>query len=95
MLQKRVKNQVEGLPVLVLFAIGQDHCVDLRVFEGQRGAQGLGIERRHRGIGDDEGRRCRGQRRVSGGVAQQTSANHDGVTALAQIDMDSLRTRGR
>ena len=91
--QQGVKNQVEGLPVFVLFAIGQHHGVNKGIFRRQRAAQSLGVQRCHGGVGDDQRRRRFGQRGVGGRVAQQAGANHDGVTALAQVNGDGVGSR--
>ena len=61
MRQKTVKNQIEGLPVFIHFAIGQHHRMHGLVAFGKRFLQALRVERRNRGVADDQHRAGFGQ----------------------------------
>ena len=88
--QQGVKNQVQGLPGLVLLAIGQHHFLNLPVLALQRAAQTLQVEWGHRRIGDDQGLAGLWQVGVGLRLSNQAAANQDRVTALRQVDADKL-----
>ena len=88
--QQGVKNQVQGLPGLVLLAIGQHHLLNLPVLSLQRAAQALQVERGHRRIGDDQGLAGLWQVGVGLRLTNQAAANQNRVTALRQVDADNL-----
>ncbi|MCY1376346.1 hypothetical protein D9M69_638290 [compost metagenome] len=90
MAQQGVEDQVEGLEVLVCLAVGQLEQVDRAKALGQHGPQGLGVERRHGGVADDQRAGSRGNDTEAGGVFQQATADQDRVAALAELDLDAF-----
>src|SRR5437773_7376186 len=53
LLEQRIEDPVQGAPVLVLLAVGNEDADHLDALTGQRSGNALEIERRHRGVGDD------------------------------------------
>ena len=92
--QQGIKNQLQGLPVLVRFAIGELYLMDLRETPRQRRAQGCGVQRGNRGVAHDQRSAGTGQTVVGGGVSQQATANGDAIATLAQVDGDFLGNLG-
>src|SRR5690606_12166457 len=86
--QQLGENLVQRRPVLVLLAIGQFHIQHGLVVRRNRGAQGGGVERAHRGVGDDQGFGRLGQPRKRGRVLQQAFADQDVVAAVTQVNGD-------
>ena len=79
--QQAIKDQLQGFPVFVGFAVRQHHG-DHRVCR-QAAAQTLKIQRRDRFVGDDRHLPAGNMRRKQFGLVQQTCANVDRVAALA------------
>ncbi len=89
--QQAVENLVERGPVLERLAIGQHHLPHLGVMPGQCGLQGRRVQRRHRGVGDDDRLRCLGTGGEAGSGLQQAAANENGVGTLTQIDPHAVQ----
>src|SRR5712691_11282153 len=53
LLEQRIEDPIQGTPVLVLLAVGNDDSNHLDTLTRQHSGNALEIERRHRGVGDD------------------------------------------
>lgn len=92
--QQRVENQIERLPVLVRFAIGQHDRHHLHALGLQRPLQARQIERGNGGIGDD-GRLWNGQgRQQQFDLVQQSVADMNGVAGVGQGQIEGNHVRG-
>ena len=84
--QQRVKNQVQGFPVLVGFAIRQLDHMDRLARCGQGFLYRCQIQGGHRRIGDDgNGRRIGGHRVCK--MRQTPGGDMDGISATLGVNM--------
>ncbi|MNV72006.1 hypothetical protein D3C71_1650580 [compost metagenome] len=83
--EQGIENQLQGLPVLVGFAVRQHHRQYRIGTEGV--AQALEIQRRDGFIGNDGNLPPGDVRRQQLGLVQQAFANVDRVATLAQVDL--------
>jgi hypothetical protein len=88
--EQRIKDQVQGFPSLERLAIGQNHLMDPGVSSGQRIGQVPRVQRGHGGIAHNDGRGRWGRFGEGGRITQQSGADGNGVTAVAERDRDPL-----
>ena len=85
-----VKNEVQGLPVLVRFAVRQDDLDDFAVARAQGFSQALRMQRSHCVVADN-GRAARNRQAFIGaGLTENISANHDLIAALVQRNVNAM-----
>ena len=89
-LEQRIENQVERVPVLMDFSIGQGQQMHGTKPARQGALQGFGIKRRNGRVADDQCRRGLRQRGPQGGRGQQVVADLDRITALTERNVDAL-----
>ncbi len=86
--QQRVKNQLQGLPVLIDLAIRKHSQQHLFVVPAERRLELPGIKGGDGGIADNQ-RRCRRRKlSVSGRFTQKFRTNNNRVTALCEVDLN-------
>ena len=77
--QQVVEDQVQRRPVLVRFAVGQQHVADVRIVRRQRLVQRGTVQCMHRGVADDHRPLGFRQALPGRGVLQKASADQDVV----------------
>ncbi len=86
-LEQRIENRIERLPVLVVLAIGQDDAQRVDAGALQTRFKTLQIQRRHDLVGDDGGALLRQALDDQLGLLQNTRADVDRIAALAERDV--------
>ncbi|MNT56686.1 hypothetical protein D3C72_1940070 [compost metagenome] len=89
-LQQGIENGLQGVPVLVRFAIRQLQHSHLWIAARKRTLQPFGIQRRHGFIADNQRQSRLGTSRKSVCQRHGATSNHDGIGTITQIDMDSF-----
>ena len=85
-----VEDQLERLPVFVLFAVGQQDFMDLPIAPLQRRPKLGGVKRTDGRIGDNQGSTCRGRSCVRRRHGDESCANGNVVATVAEFDGDFL-----
>ncbi|MCY1279206.1 hypothetical protein D9M70_279520 [compost metagenome] len=83
--QQGIEDQLQGFPVLVGFAVRQDHRQHRVALQGL--GQLLQVEGRHGLVGDDGHLTAGDVRREEFGLRQQARTDMDGIATLAKIDL--------
>ena len=83
--EQAVEDQLQGFPVLEGFTVGQDDR--LHLVGGKRAGQLFEIERGDGRVGDDGHLLAGDMGREKLDLRQQASADMDGITTLAKIDL--------
>ena len=84
--QQAVKNQIQGHPIFVRFAIGQMHAVNDFVM-GRKGLLERSlVQGRHRGVAHNQCRSRFGQVGIGGSLGQQVLTNDDVIASVGQIN---------
>src|SRR5574340_1149945 len=86
MLQERAEDEVQRAPILVVFAVRQDHVPRLK--GRQAAAQPLQVKRRDVIVGDDAERALLQRADEQLGAAQQSAVDVQRIAAVAQRDSE-------
>ena len=90
--QQSVKNQIQRLPILVLFTIRKNHFVDLRIPNTQSLLELLQIKRGNNVIGHNQRSGSFGKRLPSAAQLHNFFSNHNRVAAFTQINLHRRHT---
>ena len=86
--QQRIKNGLQVVPVLVGLAVRKIQLQNAPEMGQKRSTQPGSIDRMHGRVRDDQCAGGSGQFTPGLWLIQQAAANHDGVAALGQSDVD-------
>src|SRR6266581_705598 len=90
LLEQRIKDPIQGAPVLVLLAVWNDDADHLDALPGQHSGNALEIERRHRGVGDDGHFLFHQERSNKVGPIEEPGADVNWIGALPERYAESL-----
>ncbi len=90
LLKQRIEDPIQGAPVLVLLAVGNDDTDHLDALTGQHSGNALEIERRHGGVGDDGHFPLRKERSDQVGPIEKPGADVNRIGALPERYAESL-----
>src|SRR6266853_725090 len=90
LLEQRIEDPIQGAPVLVLLAVGNDDADHLDALTGEHSGNALEIERRHRGVGDDGHFLLHQERSKEVGPTEKPRTDVNRIGALRERYAESL-----
>src|SRR6267154_564306 len=90
LLEQRIEDPIQGAPVLVLLAVGNDDADHLHPLTGERTGNAVEIERCDRGVGDDGHFPLHKERSNQVGPIEEPGTDVNRVRALPERYAESL-----